>query len=593
MGKRMGRARWSLPLLPCLLACSPAKPPPAPPPAPVLALPPGAADVAAFRGHPFRRDVPVNEVTRAKMRHVLEAQTAREARVSGESDAFLHAFGFLPMAAHVSTDASVHLEADALVGLYVPEDRAIYVRPHTRTSDAIDPGDTLHELGHALQDDVFGIDKMNAPVPDDEHLARRAVYEGDATVVAWGAAALRAGKSARQAVAEGRVVASAQASTLGVAQDVEAIPALEAAPPLTRVAMFFPYTAGSELAADAYLAGGTELMDVLFEKLPVSTEQVLHPEKYFKGELPIHVATPSPPPGWRVVAHGTMGELRTRALLEARLSAESATLASTGWGGDAYAVLERDPPSNGALAVLWSTAWDDDASASRFAAALDRATRDAGELGPVVMRRERTRVAWTRGLEGAEPQLETLLTLPGPRPADRPPHGEVLLPSFEAGRQILVPAGGDPNLLVPSLGLRARLPPRFESVSSKTRELTIFDRDSHGSGSLSHEAKPLDDAFLASMTISVAAIFSGGGALERPEVTSVALPVGPARRTRWKFANGTGEASLFAIPFCGGRQSLFLTTAARNEETRVALEQWVRSVEPTEAGLPAVCAQSK
>ncbi len=84
--------------------------------------------------------------------------------------------------------------------------------------------DVLHELGHALQDDVFGMNGMLAPLGQDERLAHKAVYEGDATVVAWGIAGQRSGRTAEAAIADHRTMALAQSATLGVAQELEAIP---------------------------------------------------------------------------------------------------------------------------------------------------------------------------------------------------------------------------------------------------------------------------------------------------------------------------------------------------------------------------------
>src|SRR4051812_2929592 len=105
---------------------------------PAGALPGGAAEIAAFRGHAFRRSVPVNEVSRARLRHVIEEQlTAHPFR--GDEGAFARAFGFSPLDAETSSQATARLHSEQLVGLYVSRDRAIYVRSRARGSMTIDP----------------------------------------------------------------------------------------------------------------------------------------------------------------------------------------------------------------------------------------------------------------------------------------------------------------------------------------------------------------------------------------------------------------------------------------------------------------------
>jgi hypothetical protein len=481
----------------------------------------------------------------------------------------------------------VRLEASALVGLYVPAQRAIYVRPHTRSSSAVDPDDVLHELGHALQDDVFGMDGMLAPMDQDEQLAHKAVYEGDATVIAWGIAGQRSGRTAEAAIADRRSLALAQSATLGVAQELQAIPGWSAVPRITQVELFFPYSAGADLVAEAFLAGGPPLVDCVFAHLPTTTEQVLHAAKYFKGEAPIPVRAPAPPAGHELLATGTMGELRTRALLELGLTPDVAVGASVGWGGDAYTVVSNG--ASGVPAVLWSTVWDTEAHAELFAAAMTREFPPGpSALGPVAIRRDGTRVAWTRGIDDPR-ALGGLIGLPGTKPPDAPPCGQVILPSSQVARDTLVSAGGDPHITVPALGLQALLPPRFARIRSGDDDLTVQEISQHGRGVVSHDDKPFDPSSFAALTKTVAPVLAVNLPLGKMELLDVALPVGPAKVARWPLADTSGEATFIGVPLCNGTRTLYITTAARTEEARVALAQWVRSIEPIAPGLPAVC----
>src|SRR5207247_93090 len=88
---------------------------------------------------------------------------------------FLAAFDLGPPGGqvHVTREATVRANLEALLGLYVPHDRAIYMRARAHpaageTADEI----LVHELIHAAQDDHFGFAKMEnvAGVPTDELL---------------------------------------------------------------------------------------------------------------------------------------------------------------------------------------------------------------------------------------------------------------------------------------------------------------------------------------------------------------------------------------------------------------------------------------
>ena len=63
--------------------------------------------------------------------------------------------------------------------------------------------------------------------------------------------------------------------------------------------------------------GGWDLVDFAYQRrLPATTEQILHPEKYLKDEDALSVPdSPGPGPGWAEVDKGTVGEFFTRELL--------------------------------------------------------------------------------------------------------------------------------------------------------------------------------------------------------------------------------------------------------------------------------------
>jgi hypothetical protein len=97
-------------------------------------------------------------------------------------------------------------------------------------------------------------------------------------------------------------------------------------------------------------------------KPPESTEQVLHPEKYFAGESPRRVRPSVPaPPGSRLVSEGVLGELLLRTLVE-----EGGGPATEGWAGDSWRLWDV----RGRTALAWRSEWETPRDAAEFHAAL-------------------------------------------------------------------------------------------------------------------------------------------------------------------------------------------------------------------------------
>lgn len=149
-------------------------------------------------------------------------------------------------------------------------------------------------------------------------------------------------------------------------------------PALIRFERTFPREAGAGFVAELVGRGGSAAVDEAYLRPPVSAEQVLHPARYFAGEVPIAVAVPEPaPPGYRLVGSGTWGEAGIRALLGDVLGEAEALQAGRGWGGDAYALWW-----DGSDVVLVSSYRGDEAAdAAEYGAALRRRVLEAMPVG--------------------------------------------------------------------------------------------------------------------------------------------------------------------------------------------------------------------
>ena len=102
-------------------------------------------------------------------------------------------------------------------------------------------------------------------------------------------------------------------------------------------------------------------VDALFQTLPVSTEQVMHPEKYMAQELPIQVDIPLIP-GWDELTSNTLGEAIMGTILKEHINSEKAAEAAEGWGGDKYRYYKQGED----YLLILNTFWDTDRDAEEF-----------------------------------------------------------------------------------------------------------------------------------------------------------------------------------------------------------------------------------
>jgi hypothetical protein len=216
-----------------------------------------------------------------------------------------------------------------------------------------------HEMTHALQDQDLNLSGLTASQLDDQNIAVTALIEGDAT--SCQVDYLMANKRLIPAV-----VAQMNSPELSSAQ-------LDSAPPYLRATLLFPYEQGLTFVNALKKNGGWSAVDKAYARPPVSTEQVLHPEKYLANEQPVKVTVPDLTStlgsGWTAVDTNDFGELGVRVLLAGQPESKpDANRAAAGWGGDEYRVWAN----GGQTAIVWQTAWDTTRDAGEFSDALGR-----------------------------------------------------------------------------------------------------------------------------------------------------------------------------------------------------------------------------
>lgn len=140
------------------------------------------------------------------------------------------------------------------------------------------------------------------------------------------------------------------------------------APQIVQKTALFGLVEGRQFVEALFARDGVwDTVDSAYENPPETTEQVIHPEKYFALEPAHNVRLPNISgrmgAGWSLIAIDTMGEFMVRSYLEEYLSDEEAEEAASGWGGDQYILMSN--PDHGRL-LLWEIRFDSGSDADQF-----------------------------------------------------------------------------------------------------------------------------------------------------------------------------------------------------------------------------------
>ncbi|MFN2595793.1 MAG: hypothetical protein ABR563_01135 [Pyrinomonadaceae bacterium] len=302
--------------------------------------------------------------------------------------------GLLPEGTDLATLAAGFTAASA-TALYSPFDRSVLLVAERRArssasahAGASSPGDSsrggesssagvdesllAHEFTHALQDQHFDLLRLLGAKPYnfDRGEAAFAVVEGDAMNV-----------ERRLEVGEAAWSRRTPEDAARIEEQRFAIYRKEFGalfPPLLTETFIFRYRDGARFVETVRRKGGERAVDELFARPPASSEQVLHPEKYFAGEQPREINFDDArldAAGWRETVSTPLGELGVRGLLLKSLPRAAAERAAAGWGGDRAYLFER---ASGERLFVWQSSWDTPTDAREFFRAYNALERARG-----------------------------------------------------------------------------------------------------------------------------------------------------------------------------------------------------------------------
>jgi hypothetical protein len=225
-----------------------------------------------------------------------------------------------------------------------------------------------HEFVHALQDQHFDLMKllMAQPYNFDRSEALFGVIEGDAMNVQRRA---EEGEPYTRKSLED-IARQEDERFGGYRKEMNTL-----FPRLLTETFIFRYRDGARFVEAVRRSRGERGIDELFTRPPVSSAQILHPEKYVRNEVPREIQldeTAFTMSGWHNTASTPLGEVGVRGLLLEGVSEKDTIRAAAGWAGDRAYLFERE---GGTPLFVWKTAWDKPTDADEFFSAYNALQR--------------------------------------------------------------------------------------------------------------------------------------------------------------------------------------------------------------------------
>ena len=277
-------------------------------------------------------------------------------------DKTMEAFGLIPKGFPIESFMEDVL-TDQIAGLYDPKGREFYIADWIPVDEQKEV--MAHELTHALEDQSFHIDSwIKAARPnDDAELARDSVSEGSAMAAMVDYDLEDMHRSVRDLPDVSTLI---QASAVG---EMDKEPKLSKAPIYIRDSLIFPYLAGVTFTQQFLKAhDGWQDLHLIFEHPPVSTQQIMHPDKYLAKVQPVPIKLADwkavAPADWKLLEENVMGEFGVEEVLKQFLGEDAAKLTSPGWTGDRYAVFEDGKAKT--LPIVFIVDMDNEEDAARF-----------------------------------------------------------------------------------------------------------------------------------------------------------------------------------------------------------------------------------
>ena len=333
------------------------------------------AELTEISGMKLHHPVPCDFISKEQInqflkKRVSETETPEELRAESLT---LKKFGFIPQDFDLAKN-EVDLLTEQAAAFYDYNRKKLFI---TDSTDAESQAPVLaHELSHALADQNYNLGRFikEGRKSDDGSTARLAVMEGQATWMMSEYLARQSGHSLRESATLAAMMDNlAEGDENDKNKGNGEFPVYDQEPLYLQLTLIFPYTKGMGFQQAVLQRDPQQGFGEVFLHPPASTQQILHPEKYFERVQPTQPALPIVhlPHGYKGLVGGELGELEQSILLEQYAGKARSAEVAPHWRGCAFELHENKKA--GRVVLLYATEWDSEESASQYFAAYAQA----------------------------------------------------------------------------------------------------------------------------------------------------------------------------------------------------------------------------
>ncbi|MCK4836731.1 MAG: hypothetical protein KAT17_08830 [Candidatus Aminicenantes bacterium] len=305
----------------------------------------------------FKTELPVRYINRKQLeQYILRVFDQDYPDEVAEKDAFfLYTMGFVDKKMNIKKIRK-RILINNVGGLYNERTKELIALEEYRDINTINSLIIIHELRHSIQDQYYNLSEILGDYSDfdDRRLAVLSAVEGDATFV-----------MVQYSGFSPEVLTSYNADALMSFSPLPNTGILYHYPEIIKQQLTMPYISGLKFINSVFKKKKWKGVNQILKSPPVSSEQILHPEKYLKKETPMKVQIGYVPGGYEFYHSGVIGEFYLNILLKGEGEYQDF---AAGWGGDLYKIYSR-PTS---YFLIWESSWDREKMASRFLVGFQR-----------------------------------------------------------------------------------------------------------------------------------------------------------------------------------------------------------------------------
>jgi hypothetical protein len=324
--------------------------------------------ISKTSGLPIKGEIKIDIVNKQQVREFMITTLEKEYpgdKLQRQYQAMSY-LGLVPSGIDIK-NIMVELIAEQAGAFYNPENDTFYAisdLPPMYDNPLFEKVIIAHELTHALQDmsiDLYARTRELADRPDELY-GVMAVMEGMATVV------MTVGAMPQTDIRKLPDLGSQTRMQMAMVGSMPEMKAFNAAPVYLQESLISPYAEGATFVQKYMAEHPDKEVGSIIDNLPVSSEQVLHYEKYKNGDKPSLVNLADAikqyeENGWELIYSGGLGEFDLRVMMQVFEKGEEAKPIAEGWDAFTFAALQKGED----IVVFGGSAWDSAEDGLEFA----------------------------------------------------------------------------------------------------------------------------------------------------------------------------------------------------------------------------------